>query len=144
MFLIRRDIEKSLKEEDFNKIKDIVEKEHKVIVSDTVVDKKVNEINRNCELKRIFKKIKKAKLVVTDRLHGMVFCAITNTPCLVLSNYNHKVKGTYEWIKHLDYIKFIEKIDNVKKYKNEVLTSNSRYEPLTEKYNVLKDILGEN
>ena len=37
-----------------------------------------------------------AQLVITDRLHGMVFCYLTNTPCIVFSNYNHKVLGTYE------------------------------------------------
>ena len=46
-----------------------------------------------------------AQLVITDRLHGMVFCYLTNTPCIVFSNYNHKVLGTYEWIKDVNYIK---------------------------------------
>ena len=32
--------------------------------------------------------IGKRKVVVTDRLHGMIFCAITGTPCVVFSNYN--------------------------------------------------------
>lgn len=51
----------------------------------------------------------KAELVITDRLHGMIFCAITKTPCIVLSNYNYKVKGVYKWIEHLDYICYLEK-----------------------------------
>lgn len=49
-----------------------------------------------------------AELVITDRLHGMIFAAVTNTPCLVFSNYNHKVRETYKWISHLDYIVFLE------------------------------------
>ena len=53
--------------------------------------------------------------MITDRLHGMVFCAITGTPCIVLSNNHHKVKGTYEWIKHLDYIKYVTDIAEVMK-----------------------------
>lgn len=57
-----------------------------------------------------FKDFQKSKLVITDRLHGMVFCAISGTPCIAFSNYNHKVKGTYDWIKDLDYIKYVDNI----------------------------------
>ena len=34
-----------------------------------------------------------AELVITDRLHGMVFAALTGTPCIAFSNNNHKVKA---------------------------------------------------
>ena len=44
----------------------------------------------------------------TDRLHGMIFCAITGTPCVVINSKSPKVRGCYEWIKHLDYIRFAE------------------------------------
>lgn len=57
----------------------------------------------------------RAELVITDRLHGMVFAAITETPCIVLSNYNYKVKGTYEWIKNLGYVYFADDISEVKR-----------------------------
>lgn len=40
-----------------------------------------------------------ARLVVTDRLHGMLFSCITNTPCIVFGNFNHKVEETYKWIR---------------------------------------------
>ena len=40
--------------------------------------------------------------------YGMVFCAITGTPCIALSNYNHKVKETYRWLQQLPYIRFYE------------------------------------
>ncbi|WP_207739631.1 polysaccharide pyruvyl transferase family protein [Paraclostridium bifermentans] len=70
-------------------------------------------------------KFRECELVITDRIHGMIFAAITGTPCIALSNYNYKVKGTYEWIKDLEYIKFTddieripELIDDLKKVKN--------------------------
>lgn len=62
-----------------------------------------------------------SRLVVTDRLHGMIFAAITETPCIVFSNYNHKVKGTYEWIKYLPYIKYVDNIDEATKLIPELL-----------------------
>lgn len=40
-----------------------------------------------------------AEVVITDRLHGMIFAAITGTPCVVLPNTNHKIAATYhDWI----------------------------------------------
>ena len=63
-----------------------------------------------------------ARLVVTDRLHGMIFSAITGTPCVVLSNYNHKVRGTYEWISYLPYIKFAGSAEEAAGYLPELLS----------------------
>ena len=60
-------------------------------------------------------------MVVTDRLHGMVFAAISGTPCIVFSNYNHKVQGTYEWIKYLPYIKYAESVSEAPNYIPELL-----------------------
>ena len=38
-----------------------------------------------------------AKVVVTNRLHAMIFAAITGTPCIALDNISHKISGVYEW-----------------------------------------------
>jgi len=55
-----------------------------------------------------FMQFKSARLVITDRLHGMVFAAITRTPCIAFSNYNQKVSGTYDWIRTLNFIRFVD------------------------------------
>lgn len=62
-----------------------------------------------------------AELVITDRLHGMIFAVITGTPCIVFSNYNHKVKGTYDWISYLPYICYAETVDQAKSMIPELL-----------------------
>lgn len=41
------------------------------------------------------KKFARHRVVITDRLHGMIFSAITGTPCVVISSYNHKIKEYY-------------------------------------------------
>lgn len=33
-----------------------------------------------------------SQLVITDRLHGMIFAHLTDTPCIVLPSANHKIK----------------------------------------------------
>lgn len=56
-----------------------------------------------------------AKLVVTDRLHGMIFCAITGTPCIAMDNSNGKVGYTYnQWLGDLPYIHFAHNVDEVR------------------------------
>lgn len=58
---------------------------------------------------QIWETFKKTELVITDRLHGMIFCHITNTPALVFLNNNHKIEQSYKWIAHNPRIKLIKK-----------------------------------
>lgn len=55
--------------------------------------------------------ISSAKLLITDRLHGMIFAALTQTPCIVFGNNHHKVLGVYQWLKELNYIQFVSSVD---------------------------------
>lgn len=78
---------------------------------DTVIDKTITKDIREKELKNMFDKFLNSKIVITDRLHGMVFCVITKTPCIVTKSLDHKVTGTYEWIKGLNYIKLVDDLN---------------------------------
>ena len=41
----------------------------------------------------------RARCVVTDRLHGLIFSVISRTPCVVIENSNHKIRSTFEtWL----------------------------------------------
>lgn len=75
---------------------------------------KVNSEERVSELEKKYNEFKGAELVVTDRLHGMIFSAITGTPCIVVNSLSPKVKGCYEWIKDLEYIHFCDDISKIK------------------------------
>lgn len=55
----------------------------------------------------------KAKIVITDRLHGMVFAYLSKTPCVVLKNFDHKVQGVYEWVKNVPFILFINSLEEI-------------------------------
>ena len=44
----------------------------------------------------------RARCVVTDRLHGLIFSVISRTPCVVIENNNHKIRSTCEtWLSDL-------------------------------------------
>ena len=111
MTCLRNDKESLLKEEK-NKFIDKLKKEYSnVIVYDTVLKREVYKKDREKELNKMFNKFRQAKVVITDRLHGMVFAAITKTPCIVTKSLDHKVTGTYEWIKSLNYIKLVDNLE---------------------------------
>lgn len=78
---------------------------------DTVISETVEREQRWSKLNLMFNEFKKSKVVITDRLHGMVFCAITKTPCIVTKSLDHKVVGTYEWLKDLNYIRLVDNLD---------------------------------
>ena len=43
----------------------------------------------------------------------MIFCAITGTPCIVINSKSPKVRGCYEWIKDLEYIRFADSVSDI-------------------------------
>lgn len=47
--------------------------------------------------------------VITDRLHGLIFAVITNTPCIVLSTYNYKMDEFYDCMKESNAVFFAGK-----------------------------------
>lgn len=65
--------------------------------------------NRKERISKILGEYASCKLVITDRLHGMIFSAITNTPCIAFDNNYHKVSGVYKkWLKNYKYIDCID------------------------------------
>lgn len=85
----------------------------KISRADTMIDHPVSPDHRDEELEKQFDLFRHAELVITDRLHGMIFCAITGTPCIVVDSKSHKVRGCYEWIQNLDYIRFAEDVSDI-------------------------------
>ncbi|MDF2545102.1 MAG: glycosyl transferase family 2, partial [Herbinix sp.] len=107
--LIRNDLESVISEQDKRLIKEVAQQfTSEVRINDTQLIIDIKVADRNEVMDDFISKIAKAEFVITDRLHGMVFCAITKTPCIVLPNYNHKVAGVYDWISKLDYIIMIK------------------------------------
>lgn len=116
LFLIRQDRERKISQERVEQIKQIFMKRgYKIEVSDTVISKRIFKSTRNKELNKKLKQISTSEIVVTDRLHGMIFCYLTHTKCLVFSNNNHKIKGAYQWISNCSYIHYMEEEQSLEK-----------------------------
>lgn len=109
LLCMRNDKEKAITSDDITCIKTFIkERGYSYTYTDTTTKEDIPLDDRNVEIDKLIKQFSSAKLVITDRLHGMIFSAISQTPCVTLSNYNHKVKGVYEWTKELNYIKFAD------------------------------------
>lgn len=114
MLCMRNDEEKALTEQVLDQILRAVQSLGMPIrKTDMHADCQVTKENRAECVKKKMTEFAQSRLVITDRLHGMVFAAITGTPCVVFSNYNHKVRGTYEWIKYLPYIRYVESVEEM-------------------------------
>ena len=65
------------------------------------------------ELENYINEISSKKLIVTDRLHGMILSYVTGTPCIVFNNNNNKIGSTYEtWLRDQNYIRLVESFTN--------------------------------
>ncbi|MCR5809458.1 MAG: polysaccharide pyruvyl transferase family protein [Clostridiales bacterium] len=115
LLTLRRDIERTLSSEQ----EEIVGNQagalfgDNVAYLDMVMDHAIPVSQRDMELSKQFEAFKHAELVITDRLHGMIFAAITGTPCIVIESKSHKLRGSYEWIKDLDYIRFCDNVEDI-------------------------------
>lgn len=112
----------------------------KAAIGNTNYDYPITALTRDAELRRKLNEFRASEMVITDRLHGMIFAAVTGTPCVVLSNCNHKLRSNFEWVKDLGYIRFAESADEAEAAASEVMNArDSEYDIrlLESKYNDL-------
>ncbi len=107
LVVLRSDVESSINNEQRRYVVQLLMRTYeKVEKTDTVVkDIPIEDFDKNLQNK--WEQFQKAELVITDRLHGMIFAAISQTPCLCIGNYNHKLRETFKWVKELGYIRFL-------------------------------------
>ena len=99
-----------------------------VILTDMIAEDRISISGRENVVKAKLAQFAHAELVITDRLHGMIFCAITGTPCIVINSKSPKVAGCYEWIKNLDYIRFAENAASIKDEYNKIPKGENIYD----------------
>lgn len=122
LICLRSDIEKTLDKKSYDCIVEQVKSifNNNFSITDMYAEEKFDISEREKILDKKFTQFKKSQLVITDRLHGMIFAAITGTPCIVVNSKSPKVKGCYDWIKDLKYIRFCDDINKVIDIYNEI------------------------
>ena len=107
--MFENDKERVLSKEVSDKIKQILDKrpEMRIQEIDTIVWDGFSYESREKILYNLLQQFSKSKLVITDKLHGMIFAIVTGTPCVVFDNKTRKISGVYKWVEKLPYIKMV-------------------------------------
>ena len=118
------------------------------VESKTITDTHLGDAEISCEMREKvvedkLEEFRKSQLVITDRLHGMIFAAITSTPCIALGNYNHKIESSFEWLRHKEYIKFLKDTKDLEEAIIELKDKNVNYnnEFAVKEYKQILDII---
>lgn len=113
LFVIRQDLEKITDDEQIERLKKrITDNGMEIRYGDTHTQKAVVPKNRETALYEKWEEFSQARLVITDRLHGMLFAVINGTPCIALDNLSNKVKGVYdEWLVDDPHVMFLNAKD---------------------------------
>lgn len=98
---LREDQERILNSKDRDKLLDSLQKHFKQLTFiDTLLPGfRYSQVERHNQVLNILNKFAQYQLVVTDRLHGLIFSYITNTPCLFLPSRTGKTIALYhDWL----------------------------------------------
>ena len=86
LICLRRDMESFLEEKVYIEIVDRIIREYPTAYFvDTQVARNILDELRPAEIIGILNEFSCAKVIITDRLHGMILAAISATPCIVLN-----------------------------------------------------------
>ena len=84
---------------------------------DTQVPYPVSNAMRYYEINKLIRKFASSRLVITDRLHGMLYSIITGTPVIAIDNTTHKVSGAItNWFKSMSYVKQCSNINEMEQH----------------------------
>lgn len=107
LICLRRDKESIMNHQDVDEMENFLKgRVLEIRYTDTQIDNYCKE-NRELLLKQKIEEFQSAELVITDRLHGMIFATITGTPCIAFDNFNAKVKNVYAYLKDACSVKLV-------------------------------------
>ena len=127
---LRSDKEKTLTKEEETGILRVIKSlfGDNISFQDMNIHHMIAEKDREHELNKQIDIFKHAQIVITDRLHGMILCAITATPCVVLNSKSTKIKGCYEWLENLEYIQICDDLSELSARIQDVLSKENNYD----------------
>ena len=79
--------------------------------------------DREWVLKKVMDYLKSKEIVITDRLHCMILCALVGTPCIALDNISGKITGTFKWLSDCHYITIIHSEEEIQEAIRQVMAA---------------------
>lgn len=146
LFILRADKEKVTEEGFISELMQWAEQSTSVERTDTVLADPtfIDYEDRENYFLQMLDKIGSSKLVITDRLHAMIFSIITKTPCLVFGNSYGKAKHSYhDWLEDLNFIEYTEEkdIDKLEEIAERLMEAEPNSIDLREDFQPLKNLL---
>ena len=141
---LRTDVERLIDVDTEKRIKSILKDYKFKNIKTHTQDNNIKFDKKDEQFLAFLNEIKEIKLLITDRLHGMLFSYITGTPCIAFDNNNHKIRESYNaWLEECDYIKVIDEddIDNLNSIVKEILNSKRNTVNLDEEFKSLENII---
>lgn len=143
LLCLRNDKEKIFHEE--RKIKQIL----KILgleyfEADTHLYRKVPKHEEMKYISELVKTFQSSRLIITDRLHGMVLAVICGIPCVVFDNSTHKISSVFEWIKERPNVALCRENDMEKMQKIIELVLKVgyiKYKPMTKEFNEMAEVI---
>lgn len=143
--ILRKDKEKNISKRKENQIIELLNKrKENYEFMDTCA------INYKGERKKLLKnyinKLSHKGMAITDRLHGMILCYITNTPCIAIDNNNHKISSTFKtWLTNQNFIKLWDEKSDLRTLIDELQTIKQiKKGDITNNYKHLQKVIGDN
>lgn len=94
--------------------------------TDTQVEYSVSVQMEDDEVNKKLIEFSKARLVITNRLHGMIYALITNTPVIAMDNLSGKIGQVYDlWLKDIHFVNFINNTIGIKDIVNDMLNKSN-------------------
>ena len=148
LLLLREDSERNISNCDVDVIKDTLTKNNISFCSSTTIDGDyIPKRKRTKKILLFMNKISKYDLVITDRLHGMIFSYDCGIPCISLNNNNGKVSSVAQQLSKSNSVICLD--DNIKTEKiikaiKELQTSDEKKIQFTSLYNSIIQYIKNN
>lgn len=117
LFSIREDAESEGKQDFYIHLKQLLTDQGYICRdTSTVIKKKiVKQKDRELIIADKIDEFSKADLVITDRLHSMIFSLLAGTKCCAVDNVTHKIGGVYKsWLVGFPGLLYFETADELK------------------------------
>ena len=111
LFCLRDDKESNFTDNEKQKIKDLIKSKYQNLSEFDTMNRKSN-IPNDIAFDQLIENISTAKLIITDRLHGLIFSYITNSNVIALPTCDHKLTNFYNWIKDSKKAKLAVNLDS--------------------------------
>lgn len=125
LFCIRQDKESLINSDHLEKVVAKLKDKYEITFTDTQVPRAVSLKNERRELNEKLKEFAQAKVVVTDKLHGIIMAILSGTPVIILDSKTHKVCNVWQsWLKTCQSAAFAEQPTEIPEKIEKILAKN--------------------